>query len=165
MASAVVGGAFGWLRGRAVAAMADRGWMEAVWVFGPPPRFWPMISGGGRTCRGAPGTPSSRAFGWIRTIRRLSTTRFSEVLTNERTNKQTFPHEQTGKSRFTRPPPTFIISAGANACEPCLSPPPILFFYHWIDTGRADFIWDGGSGPSGCLLLPTYEAYLSEEPA
>lgn len=94
-------------------------------------------------------------------IRLLETSRFSEVLTNECTNKHFRTRKLETKSGAVsqKPPPVFFISADTEACETCFS----SRFYHRIDTARADFIWDEGSGPSGCLLLLSYEAYLCEE--
>lgn len=123
-----------------------------------------MISGGGQNVARRSWNTVALFLGGFEQFGVYETTHSSEVLTNECTNTHFLMRklERADRRCFTKPPPAFIIWASAKACEACLNPP---FFYHWIDTGRADFIWDGGSGPSGCLLLPSYEAYLSEEPA
>lgn len=51
----------------------------------------------------------------------------------------------------------YRLSAGTQAVRNVSIPP-----YPCIHTGGGDLIWDGGLGPSDCLLRRSYEAYLSE---
>lgn len=78
-------------------------------------------------------------------------------------HKQTFPYEEIGnkdRRRFAQAASRIFHLGGQRSLRDVFQLP---FFYHRIDTAGADFIWDGGSGPSACLLLLTYEAYLCEE--
>lgn len=79
-------------------------------------------------------------------------------------HKQTFPYEEIGKNRpaLLHKTTSRIYHLGQHQSLRGVFKPP-FFIIGSTQVEQISFGM-GGSGPSGCLLLPSYEAYLSEEP-